>query len=444
MEKTKLTLSLQCPNHEMVVGMLNVDPNAQKIGYCYECIAENGADGTFLQTLKTVPGYLKDSSSFYEKCRQRVYNTGEPPAEYVEELAKKGERLEKLSKHIDEEKDKMKKSFEEIRKTVIEIIDKKEKECLELLDKEIVGLSEAYSKFERLLMMGWPKPSDIQNIYPDIDTLRQRISKIESIDQLKAFMTGIQEDIQIQSLYFKDEEDGLTRIKRGASQLITCLNMPESSLPKVKSKILNSENIESLMKDLMEKFIHQEAQVENSIVSRIHVPSYESKIISDAQFEILKGWLPQGYKFDLKLLYKGSADGMSSWMFHEKCDNKGATITLIKCRFGGAWESSVIGGFLDKSWNSDQIWGSSKEAFLFLLAGQGNSVKCPVLESQSQYAFYGHSQYGPVFGGGNDLCVQSDCKTGGIHPNSYSNASALRNGNKSNFCIEEIEVFQVQ
>ncbi len=100
MEKAKFSLSLQCPDHNMVIGMLNLDPNAQKIGYCYECIEENERNGTNLKALKSVSSYLNECSSFYEKCRQRVDNAGEPPAEYTEKLSLQGESLEKLSKHI--------------------------------------------------------------------------------------------------------------------------------------------------------------------------------------------------------------------------------------------------------------------------------------------------------------------------------------------------------
>ena len=68
-------------------------------------------------------------------------NIGEPPANFLEELSKKGERLERFSKHIDQEKEKVKKSFEEIRKNVIQVIGQKEATCLELIDKEILDFS---------------------------------------------------------------------------------------------------------------------------------------------------------------------------------------------------------------------------------------------------------------------------------------------------------------
>jgi hypothetical protein len=444
MEKVKQSFSLQCPAHPAEkIGLLNVDHKAKKIGYCYDCLGESDEDGAVIKALKPVSSYLKDTSNFYEKCRQRAHNDGEPPAEFLEELSKKGERNDNFLQHIDQEKCRVEKSFNEIRRIVEQIINDKEKECFELLDKETSRLLEAYRDYENLFMIGWPKPSDIQNIFPGIDQLKERMSQIKSMDQLQAFMTGIQEDIKTQDFYFK-EENGLSKIKTKMNDLIHGMSIPDCSLPKIQSQIFNSENIESLMKDLMKGFTQQEIQVENSVISRFQAPAYGSKIIADEQFETLRNWLPQGYKFDLKLLFRGSFDGMSAGEFHEKCDAKGATITLIKCHFNGALSSKTVGGFLDQSWHSRDSYSISKEAFLFSLAEQsGNSVKCPILESYFGNAFQGHPQYGPMFGKGSDLYLETDLTTGGIYPSSYSNAGALKDGNESVFNVEEVEVFQV-
>jgi len=443
MNKVEPSLSLRCPTHEAhIIGMLDPKPNAEKIGYCYECIAENCGNGSLPQTLRTVSTYLKDSSAFYEKCRQRVKNIGEPPAKFVEELSKEGERRENFSQHINQEKDKVRKNFDKIRKIMNQIINEKEQECLELLEKEILGLSDAYNKYQKLFRMGWPNPSDIQNLYPGIDVLGQRASQIENMDQLRAFMTGIQQDVRIQDLYFV-EEDAFFRIKKKMDGLICSFSIPDCSLPKIQGKLFNSESLENFRKDLMKGFVQQEVEVENSIFTRLKASVYESKIISDTQFETLRDWVPKGYKFDLKLLYRGSADGMSSQKFHEKCDGKDATITLIKCQFDGAPSENTIGGFIDQSWHSNNHYSSSKEAFLFGLAEQScNSVKCPILKTEVEKAFYGGS-YGPVFGDGNDLYIPHGFATGTITPKSYSNAIALCNGHGKKFNCKEVEVYHV-
>ena len=434
----EISFSLQCPEHNTPIGMLNIDPYAQKIGYCFECIEQSEKNGAPIKTLKTISSILSDCSGFYEKCRERARNTGEPPAKFLGELSKKGERLEKLSKHIDEEKDRVKKSFEEIRKIALQIVSEKEKECLESLDREVSDLSEAYQKLEKLISRGWPKPSDIQALYPELDALKQRIAKIENIDQLEGFMAEVQGDMKRERLLTNHYENGWEN-NNEIKHLIGSLHTLESSLPKVSTSFTNPDTLEAVIKDLMKKFIDKEVEIESSFVAKI-----KSSIISPEKFEVLRDWLPQGSKSNPKLLYRGSVDGMACEKFHEKCDGKGATITLLKCRFKGAQESSVLGGFIDKSWHSNELWTSSKEAFLFSLKEGKAPIKCPILESESNSAFYGAPKGGLYFGNGTDLYVREDFKTGLITPRTYSNAVALCDGKERNFSVEDIEVFLVQ
>ena len=188
----------------------------------------------------------------------------------------------------------------------------------------------------------------------------------------------------------------------------------------------------------MKEFIQQEVRIEKDKIS-------ESQIIQNEQVEILRDWLPEEYKFDfLKLLYRGSVDGMTPKMLHEKCDDKGPTITLIKCRFNDVEYSSVIGGFLDQNWNASERWTGSREAFIFSLREKNNSAKCPILEDRSYCAFYGSWQDGPVFGNGNDIFVSNDFQRGSIAPGAYLNAEKLCPGKSVSFVVEEIEVLQVQ
>ena len=45
-----------------------------------------------------------------------------------------------------------------------------------------------------------------------------------------------------------------------------------------------------------------------------------------------------------KLCYRASVDGWRSRTFHNRCDNKGATVTIVKVG------SYIFGGYNDKSW----------------------------------------------------------------------------------------------
>ena len=46
-------------------------------------------------------------------------------------------------------------------------------------------------------------------------------------------------------------------------------------------------------------------------------------------------------------MYRGSRDGFTAATFHAQCDNKGATVTIIK-----ATTNYIFGGYSTHPWNS--------------------------------------------------------------------------------------------
>ena len=65
-----------------------------------------------------------------------------------------------------------------------------------------------------------------------------------------------------------------------------------------------------------------------------------SEILSFDDFEYIRSLLTNP-EDSLKLLYRASRDGYSSYEFHNRCDNEGPTITVIKSDHG-----KVFGGFI--------------------------------------------------------------------------------------------------
>jgi len=127
----------------------------------------------------------------------------------------------------------------------------------------------------------------------------------------------------------------------------------------------------------------------------------DSQILSGEQGEQIHVWLAENKEYKNKhikveLLYCASRDGWRAHDFHSRCDNKGATITVIK-RTGGY----VFGGYADASWNSNGANISSPSAFLFSLHNPGGVgvVKMPVTVQYASHDLYGAAQFGPAFGG---------------------------------------------
>ena len=63
------------------------------------------------------------------------------------------------------------------------------------------------------------------------------------------------------------------------------------------------------------------------------------------------------------LLYDSRINQWDPWWFHELCDGRGPTITLLKLDENMHW----IGGYASKSWTRDKGMVADEDAFLFNL-----------------------------------------------------------------------------
>jgi hypothetical protein len=117
----------------------------------------------------------------------------------------------------------------------------------------------------------------------------------------------------------------------------------------------------------------------------------------------------------LTLLFSGSTHGWKPSKFHELCDEKGPTITVMKSKAG-----RVFGGFAMQSWDSKTGWKADKKAFIYSIDRQ---QIYRVIHAQK--ALYCRSDLGPSFGwcalglGGDPL----NGETGGrCYTNGYDDA----------------------
>ena len=116
-------------------------------------------------------------------------------------------------------------------------------------------------------------------------------------------------------------------------------------------------------------------------------------------------WLPEKRIGDR--LYCGSVDGMTAAAFHERCDGKGPTLTLIRADEGG--RACVFGGYTSVSWVTPAgvgMYVPCEDAFLFSVAGPHCSVtRFPVRRGFEGWAMFCASGLGPSFA--TDLEVRS-------------------------------------
>ena len=99
----------------------------------------------------------------------------------------------------------------------------------------------------------------------------------------------------------------------------------------------------------------------------------------------------------MKLLYRGTRDGMSGKDFHNKCDNKGKTICLFLND-----KDNIFGGYSSIPWTKDGGDKIANDCFLFTLSNIYNTkpTKFPYVKERSVC----HSETkSPIFGRGSDL-----------------------------------------
>jgi hypothetical protein len=99
----------------------------------------------------------------------------------------------------------------------------------------------------------------------------------------------------------------------------------------------------------------------------------------------------------MRLLYRGSRDGMTALAFHSLCDNKGPSIVLVRSG------SSVFGGYASRGWRSGPSPAPGRGSFLFIVQNPHKDpvLRIPLADPETQDDVLGCSgDWGPVFFGG--------------------------------------------
>ena len=102
----------------------------------------------------------------------------------------------------------------------------------------------------------------------------------------------------------------------------------------------------------------------------------------------------------IKLLLRGTRDGMSPLVFHSLCDNKGPLLVLFKTR-----KDILCGGFSSIPWNNTGSWTVDKNCFVFSL-----KLRKLYKRQNDNYNLFFNPSYGPWFGANASLGLYNDNK----------------------------------
>lgn len=116
------------------------------------------------------------------------------------------------------------------------------------------------------------------------------------------------------------------------------------------------------------------------------------KILNDHETDKLSTWI--GKQCQFQLLYRLSRHGLSADTFHQLCDGKGPTVTVLYNTIG-----NVFGGYLSQSWNSNNVPITDENAFLFKLRVRDQPCMKKFGIRVPSMATCGGRKWGPTFGG---------------------------------------------
>ncbi|KOO20893.1 interferon-induced protein 44-like protein [Chrysochromulina tobinii] len=125
-----------------------------------------------------------------------------------------------------------------------------------------------------------------------------------------------------------------------------------------------------------------------------------------------------GRRAELQLLFQTDVDGFNPAVFHQKCNTKGPTVTVIRLA-----DQTVCGGYTPFQWGQNNGQFSNElGTFLFRLKYR-NQQPAAYKATPNNNFVYDDGSYGPTFGGGNshDL-IAFNCNTAnGYHsPSCYT------------------------
>jgi WD40 repeat protein len=170
-------------------------------------------------------------------------------------------------------------------------------------------------------------------------------------------------------------------------------------------------------------------------------PKQYSLITTDEDFKFFSNNINSNAKISYELLYKASIDGEAASVFHSLCDEKGASITVVKVLNG-----SKCGGFTPLSWKTEGCWQKDPSLRSFV-CNLDNKTKFNLRENYS-HALDFHNNKLSCFGGytlqltdknlsnKNGICQACDYQ--------IQSPTDLIGINENNFQAVDIEIFLVK
>ena len=376
---------------------------------------------------------IKEENDLKEKLQNEVTKTKEQLEYYLSQANNEVKIYEKLSKGIKKIQNEEKKMIKNL--SYISKINKTKKNMNKLIQQLIKSIKFIYEeeknimKYEEYYINGIYKPTNIE--IKDVTFSSMDISwQIDNINFLNLDKNKINYRIEI-----KRENENFKKVYEGNDTKYSINNLNPCTEYEIRiCSIYNKTNGEWIdtkkIQTKIDSVILRESNKEGELLSKINE------------------WIENK---KLELIYRGTRDGMLCNNFHEKCDNKGQTITLVKNE-----KNNIFGGFASVPFKTDENGQSQSapESFIFTLTNIHNTEPIKFSSKKDNKEIYHKKDYGPCFGCDGDLGFHSNFLDKGgwsFFPQNYSDNlgkgksifTGNLNENEKEFKIKEIEVFKV-
>ena len=177
------------------------------------------------------------------------------------------------------------------------------------------------------------------------------------------------------------------------------------------------------------------------LILSTHILVESSSIATPKDFKRISTWINPSEHLTYTLLYKATRDGDSARNFHDKCDNRGTTLTLVKTVDG--W---IFGGYTTCAWQSGvNRYDKCEDVFMFSLS----LLKKYPFNYKGSNVIVNLDYKGPTFGFGYDMSISDKClsrESTCYSPSSFIGCDEVNefNGKKNTFIVKEVEVYAVE
>jgi hypothetical protein len=152
-----------------------------------------------------------------------------------------------------------------------------------------------------------------------------------------------------------------------------------------------------------------------------------SALVDSTYLATLEGWLGEGQLTLTNIFTKHAGDTATT--FHAAVDGKGRTFVVLSAKEANTGHTAVIGGYDPVSWNAAldgpviASAASDRTAFVFNLTNNWKDAESPPTSccgDLGRFQTYDRPNFGPSFGGGMDIYVDTTLSLGYSYLYSYA------------------------